>query len=141
VERRVYTSGESKVILDPFQPEKADDVARLKAIQEEVHDHFIDIVRTRRGEALSKEREQDIFSGQFWSGRTGVALGLADRVGDLTAVMREKYGDKVRFKLFSTERSLFGWRGAGIGSAAGAGLAGRVIAELDERALWERYRL
>jgi signal peptide peptidase SppA len=141
VERRVYTSGESKVILDPFQPEKADDVARLKAIQEEVHDHFIDIVRARRGAALSKDREQDIFSGQFWSGRTGVALGLADRVGDLTAVMREKYGDKVRFKLFSTERSLFGWRGAGIGRAAGSGLADRVIAELDERALWERYRL
>src|SRR5687768_2833179 len=65
VERRVYTSGESKVILDPFQPEKPEDIARLKAIQEEVHDHFIDIVRTRRGDVLSKEA--NIFSGEFWS--------------------------------------------------------------------------
>jgi signal peptide peptidase SppA len=141
VERRVYTSGEAKVILDPFQPEKPEDVARLKAIQEEVHDHFIEIVRTRRGEVLAKDRDQDIFSGQFWSGKTAVSLGLADRVGDLRSVLRERYGDKVRLKIFSTERSFFGPRGVGIGGAVGAGLAERLISELDERALWERYRL
>ncbi len=140
VERRVYTSGESKVILDPFQPEKTDDVARLKAIQEEVHDHFIEIVRTRRGEVLSKDHERDIFSGQFWSGKTAISLGLADRSGDLRTVLKERFGDKVRLKLFSTERSFFGQRGVGIG-AIGAGAAERLITELDERALWDRYRL
>jgi signal peptide peptidase SppA len=141
VERRVYTSGEAKVILDPFQPEKPEDVARLKSIQEEVHDHFIEIVRTRRGDVLAKDREQDIFSGQFWSGKTAVALGLADRIGDLRSILRETYGEKVRLKVFTTERSLFGRRGVGIGSAIGAAFAGRLMAELDERALWERYRL
>jgi signal peptide peptidase SppA len=141
VERRVYTSGDAKVILDPFQPEKPEDVARIKAIQEEVHDHFIEIVRTRRGEVLAKDRESDIFSGQFWSGKTAVSLGLADRVGELRSVLREKFGDKVRLKLFSAERGLFGRRGIGIGGAIGAALAEKLLADLDERALWERYRL
>jgi signal peptide peptidase SppA len=142
VERRVYTAGESKVILDPFQPEKPEDVARLKAIQEEVHDHFIGIVRTRRGEVLARDRDQEIFSGQFWSGKTGVALGLADRTGDLRTVLRERYGDKVRTRLFSTERNLFGRkRLAVLGAALGSALVDRALADIEERALWERYRL
>jgi signal peptide peptidase SppA len=141
VERRVYTSGDSKVILDPFQPEKPEDVARLKAIQEEVHDHFIEIVRARRGDVLAKDRDPDIFSGQFWSGKTAVALGLADRTGDLRMVLRERFGEKVRLKLFSTERSFFARRGVGIASTVTAAFAERLFAELDERALWARYRI
>ena len=140
VERRVYTSGHSKVILDPFQPEKAEDVARLKAIQEEVHELFIDLVRTRRGDVLAKDND-DIFSGMFWSGKTAVSLGLADRTGDLRLVLREKFGEKVRLKIFTTERSFFGKRGVGIGAPAGEAFAERLLQELDERALWERYRL
>jgi len=140
VERRVYTSGESKVILDPFQPEKPDDVARLKAIQEEVHDHFIEMVRTRRGEVLSKEHESDIFSGQFWSGKTAVALGLADRVGEITSVLRERYGAKVRLKILSSERNFLARR-PGIGGASAEALVNRLVTELDERALFDRYRL
>jgi signal peptide peptidase SppA len=139
VERRVYTSGESKVILDPFQPEKPEDVARLKAIQEEVHDHFIEIVRTRRGEVLARDRDHDIFSGQFWSGKTGVSLGLADRTGDLRGVLRERYGDNVRTKLLSTEWSM-GQR-LGVGGAIGSAFADRFLSSLDERSFWERYRL
>jgi signal peptide peptidase SppA len=139
VERRVYTSGESKVILDPFQPEKAEDVARLKAIQEEVHDHFIEMVRVRRGEVLAKEREHDIFSGQFWSGKTAVSLGLADRIGDISSVLQERFGDRVRTRLFTSEWSGFG-RKLGI-ETLGASFADRLIAEIDERALWDRYRL
>jgi signal peptide peptidase SppA len=140
VERRVYTSGESKVILDPFQPEKPEDVARLKAIQEEVHDHFMDIVRERRGDLLAKD-DKDIFSGMFWSGKTAVTLGLADRTGDLRAVLKEKYGDKVRLKLFSTERSFLLRRGAGVAGVLGSVFTEAMISELDERALRDRYRL
>ncbi len=139
VERRVYTSGESKVILDPFQPEKPEDVARLKAIQEEVHDMFIDLVRSRRGDVLADDK--DIFSGMFWSGKKAVSLGLADRTGDLRAVLREKYGEKVRLKLYSTERSFFGRRGLGLGGAVGSALAESMLAEIDERAMRDRYRL
>lgn len=140
VERRVYTSGESKVILDPFQPEKPEDVARLRAIQEEVHDHFMDIVRERRGDLLAKDNK-DIFSGMFWSGKTAVTLGLADRTGDLRAVLKEKYGDKVRLKLFSTERSFLLRRGSGIADVLGSVFTEAIMSELDERALRDHYRL
>jgi signal peptide peptidase SppA len=138
VERRVYTSGESKVILDPFQPEKAEDVARLRAIQEEVHDHFIDIVRERRGDLIARDNK-DIFSGMFWSGKTAVTLGLADRTGDMRAVLKEKFGERVRLKLFSTERSFFGRKG--IAGALGGSVADGILSELEERALRDRYRL
>jgi signal peptide peptidase SppA len=139
VERRVYTSGESKVILDPFQPEKPEDVARLKAIQEEVHDMFIDLVRARRGDVLAADR--DIFSGMFWSGKTAVSLGLADRTGDLRAVLTERYGEKVRLKVFSSERGFLMRRGTGVAGALGAAFAEIVIGTLEDRALHDRTRL
>lgn len=139
IERRVYTSGESKVILDPFQPEKPEDIARLKAIQEEVHDMFIDLVRSRRGDVLADDGS--IFSGMFWSGKRAVSLGLADRTGDLRVVLREKFGEKVRMKLFAADRNFFMRRGAGMAAALGGSLAEAVLAELDERVMRDRYRL
>ncbi|MCF1504452.1 S49 family peptidase [Afifella sp. H1R] len=137
IERRVYTSGESKVILDPFQPEKPEDVRRLKVIQEEVHELFIDLVKKRRGSVLADDPE--IFSGLFWSGKTAVSLGLADRLGDMRHVLREKYGDKVRLKLIGAEKSFFGMRpgrvGAGLAAAAGEGF----LDTLEERSLRQRF--
>ena len=139
VERRVYTSGDSKVILDPFQPEKPEDVARLKAIQEEVHDLFIDLVRSRRGDVLAND--DTIFSGMFWSGKKAVSLGLADRTGDLLAILRERYGEKVRLKLFAADRNIFARRSAGVAAAIGSALAQSFLSELDGRAAHDRYRL
>ena len=139
IERRVYTSGESKSILDPFQPEKAEDVARLKAIQEEVHDLFIDLVRLRRGDVLADD--PSIFSGLFWSGKRAVSLGLADRTGDLRVVLREKFGEKVRMKLFTAERNFLMRRGAGTVGSIGAAMVGTLMAELDDRAMRSRYGL
>jgi signal peptide peptidase SppA len=140
IERRVYTSGESKVILDPFQPEKPDDVARLKAIQEEVHDLFIDLVRSRRGDILAPDHP-DIFSGMFWSGKTAVTLGLADRTGDLREVLRERFGAEVRLKLLSSDRNFFTRRAASVGGILGQVFAERVGAELEERAMRARFGL
>jgi len=137
VERRVYTAGESKVILDPFQPEKPEDVARLKAIQEEVHDHFIDIVRARRGDVLKDSEE--VFSGIFWSGKTAVALGLADRTGDLREVLREKYGEKVRLRMIGRERNFFMRRLGTLGAAFGSGLSERFAEEIEERVARARF--
>jgi len=139
IERRVYTSGDSKAILDPFQPEKQEDVARLKAIQEEVHDMFIDLVRSRRGDVLASD--ESIFSGMFWSGKTAVSLGLADRTGDLRAVLTERYGDKVRLKVFSSERGFFLRRGTGLAGLLGAAFADTVLGAIADRAFHERYRL
>lgn len=143
VERRVHTSGERKVLLDPFHPEKPEEVERLKAVQEEIHESFKELVRKRRGERL-KADEETLFSGEFWTGKRAVELGLVDGLGELRHVMRERYGDKVRLKLIEGPKAW--WRK---GAARGLGefvpdvegLPGGLIAAVEERALWSRYGL
>src|SRR5688572_15842086 len=97
VERRVYTAGENKDILDPFLPEKPSDVERIKALQQDVHRTFIDLVKTRRGAKLDKA-DVDLFTGEFWSGKRALELGLIDGLSDLRTRMREIYGEEVRLK-------------------------------------------
>ncbi|MEZ5841303.1 MAG: S49 family peptidase [Hyphomicrobiales bacterium] len=144
IDRRVYTAGDRKVALDPFQPEQAGDVRRLKALQRDVHDAFIDLVRSRRGELIRGE-DRLIFSGEFWSGRRAIELGLADRIGDLRSVMRERYGEKVVLRPVAVDRSPWRWRSASVGALAGGpaatGLAEEAIAALEERALRARFGL
>ena len=140
VERRVHTAGKSKAMLDPFRPEREEDVQRLRAIQEDVHAAFIDLVKARRGEKLADD--PDLFSGAFWSGAKAVTLGLADRVGDLRSVLREEFGDKVRLKVIPTERSMLRRRlGLGGSDRLAAGLVERVIAIVDEHLMWNRFGL
>ncbi len=113
VERRIYTAGENKSMLDPFLPEKEEDVARLKALQGEIHEMFIDLVRTSRGARLTGP-EKTLFSGQYWTAKKGMEYGLVDRLIDLRALLRERYGDDVQTPLVAAERSLFGWRKPGV---------------------------
>lgn len=136
VERRVYTAGENKMVLDPFQPEKKQDVERLKDLQEEVHEMFIDLVKSRRGDVLSDD--PDLFTGLFWSGKRAVSLGLADRTGDLRSVLREKYGEKMRMKVISTEKGFLARR-LGFGAGLVRSLVEPVLGELDDRAMRARY--
>jgi serine protease SohB len=150
IERRLYTSGEHKAMLDPFLPENPDDVARLKKLQREIHDGFIALVKSRRGTKLNGA-EQELFSGEYWTGLRGLELGLVDALGDLRGVLRQRYGDKVVTPLISAERGWLGRRLPGIGGldATGgshgelrpAGLAGDLISALEARALWARYGL
>src|SRR5215813_11548911 len=146
VERRLYTSGERKATLDPFLPEKPEDVDRLKALQREIHDDFIALVKESRGSRLTGP-ETDLFSGEYWTGRTAVELGLADGLGDLRAVLRERFGDKVETPLIAPERSLFGRVRPGVGVDGldrlldGVSLADDIISALEARALWSRYGL
>ncbi len=142
IERRVHTAGEAKVILDPFQPEKEEDVARLKSLQREVHASFIDLVKSRRPRLAD---DPDIFTGAFWSGERAVVLGLADRVGDLHAVLREKYGDKVELKTMGGEKG-FLRRRLGLSTTGRDGFTPTAIAEaaigaVEERLLWNRFGL
>src|SRR6478609_11002111 len=95
IERRLYTSGENKATLDPFLPEKPEDVERLKALQREIHESFIALVKERRGGKLDS-RETALFSGAYWTGQRSLELGLVDAVGDLRTTLRERYGDKVQ---------------------------------------------
>lgn len=140
VDRRVHTAGERKVTLDPFQPEKPDDITHLLAIQAEVHDTFVEIVRERRGHRLKPSEET--FSGLFWTGKRGVELGLVDRLGDLRGVLREKYGDEVLPVLINPERTSLLKRlfGADVTSFAGATIAA-AAETVEARALWSRLGL
>jgi signal peptide peptidase SppA len=139
VERRVHTAGKSKAMLDPFRPEKREDVVRLETLQQDVHAAFIDLVKLRRGTRLTND--PDLFTGAFWSGGAAVKLGLADRVGDLRSVLRDRFGKDVQMKVVSTERSL--WRRRlGLASLNDeAGILDRAIAAIEERLLWNRFGL
>ena len=142
IERRLYTAGEHKATLDPFLPENPDDVARLKNLQREIHDDFIALVKSRRGDKLSGP-ENELFSGEYWTGRRALALGLVDAIGDLRSTLRARFGEKVFTPLVTAERRLFGRRIWGVGgSALGQGsLAEDMISALEARALWARYGL
>ncbi|MBB5751964.1 signal peptide peptidase SppA [Prosthecomicrobium pneumaticum] len=143
IERRVHTAGENKAMLDPFQPERESDVVHLKALQRDVHDMFIHLVRTRRGARLVEDPA--LFTGAFWSGLRGVELGLVDRVGDLRSALRARYGERVVLRPVGGRRglvrSLVGGR-LGHGSAMmRPDLAQAALAAVEERALWARYGL
>jgi serine protease SohB len=144
IERRIYTSGDRKAMLDPFLPEKSEDVKRIKAIQNDIHDHFIALVKERRGSKLNGS-DKTLFSGEFWTAQKAIELGLADRIGDLRSTLRERFGEKVHTPLISGERSLFGRRLAGVGLVDAVtrqpGLADDFISALETRALWSRYGL
>jgi ClpP class serine protease len=145
IERRLYTAGERKGMLDPFLPEKPEDVERLYAIQQEIHRSFIALVKARRGAALAGAEDM-LFSGEYWTGRRAVDLGLADRIGDLRSTLRERFGEHVATPLVAVERGLFGRRLRGIGNAAGSGdswpgFVEEVMSAIEARALWARYGL
>jgi signal peptide peptidase SppA len=142
VERRIYTSGERKAMLDPFLPEKPDEVERLKLVQREIHDDFIALVKERRGARLTGS-ESDLFSGEYWTGRTAVEFGLADAVGELRSVLRERFGDKVITPVIAPERSLLGRvrPGVGLEGIGRDGFADELISAIEARALWARYGL
>src|SRR4051812_12159575 len=136
VERRIYTSGERKAMLDPFLPEKPEEVERLKLVQREIHDDFIALVKERRGARLTGP-ETELFSGEYWTGRTAIELGLADSVGELRSVLRERFGDKVITPVIAPERNLLGRVRPGVGLGGGIGrdgFADELISALEARA-------
>lgn len=140
VERRVHAAGENKAMLDPFQPERAEDVARLKTLQSDVHELFIDLVKERRGDALADY--PDLFTGAFWSGNRAIALGLADRIGDLHTVLRERYGHDVRLVPVPIGRR--GWWRRLISpgrSAMAADAIDGLVSVIEERLMWSRFGL
>ena len=141
VERRVHTSGERKSMLDPFRPERPEDVERLHRLQAEIHDDFKAWVRERRAGRL-KGDEPVLFSGEFWTGRRGVELGLADGLGELRATLQARYGEKVQLPVIGPRRRLLAR--LGLGSRLGDGLEtmGPVtLAAIEERQHWQRFGL
>jgi len=146
IERRLYASGERKAMLDPFLPEKPEDVERIKAIQSEIHADFIALVKDSRGARLTGP-EKTLFSGEYWTGRKAVEFGLADGIGDLRTTLRERFGEEVVTPLVPAERSWFGRTRPGVagegldGLLRRADLAEEIVSALEARALWARYGL
>ena len=140
VERRLYTSGDSKAMLDPFLPEKPEDVKRIKAIQKDIHGHFIALVKQRRGAKLNGA-DKTLFSGEFWTAQTAIELGLADKLGDLRSELRARYGDKVRMPLIAPERGWLSRKIPGLSLGKTPGLADDLVSALEARALWSHYGL
>ena len=135
VERRVYTQGKNKSLLDPFQKEKPDDVKILTNAQKDCHDVFMDMVRECRKGKIKKSHEAIIFTGEFWSGKRAKELGLIDNIGHVHEVMREKYGAEVKLVPITKRKSWFKRK------LFGANIVGSFYAMLVERDLWGRYGL
>lgn len=132
VERRVHTAGADKSLLDPFRPERPEDVARLESLQTVIHRNFIDQVRARRGARLTAD---NLFTGDFWLGEEAIALGLADHIGHLTPTMRALHGDKVRFQVITPRRPLL--RRLGLPGVSEA--AAEALGAIEDGALWARF--
>jgi len=141
VERRLYTTGPRKAMLDPFSPEKADDVARLREIQTGIHTYFKDMVRERRGQKL-KAPEDILFTGDIWTGAEAVGLGLIDGIGDLKTVMQERFGKDVKVHLVGERRGLLRRR-LGLASVGGGvtGWSDALIDSAERRLAWARFGL
>lgn len=139
VERRLHTAGDKKSLLDPFLPEQDDERERLKSIQRELHENFKNYVRERRQGKL-KSPEDDLLTGEFWTGTRALELGLVDGLGDLRSVMRQKFGDRVRLRLVGGDRR---WLRLPFRSVLGASgyWADDLIDAAESRAHWARFGL
>ena len=131
IERRIHTAGKSKSMLDPFNPEKEEDVLRLQSLLDSMHESFIGHVKSRRGDRLS--RETDLFTGEFWLGTRAVEFGLADGVAHMESKLREIYGEKVRFSMYGPKKGFF--------RRFGAEMARDAMTEIEERAAYARFGL
>ena len=134
VQRRVYTAGKNKSTLDPFLDEKEEDIQRLKNIQLELHQDFIDVVEESRGTKLNKTGGIELFSGEFWTGKKAKELGLIDGIGNSDQILRQKFGDEVEIKKFGKSK---GWLAKKLSSSEDH--ADKLISILEERSIWQRY--
>ena len=138
IERRVYSAGDHKGMLDAFRPENEADVEHLKSLQAELHELFKSEVKKRRGDCL-KGDETELFSGLFWTGGKALDLGLVDLLGSADQVLRERFGEDVQIRRIGRKR---GWRLPIPGlDAAVAKLPSEMVAVLEERSLWQRFGL
>ena len=137
IERRVHTAGNNKSTLDPFLPEKASDIERIKRFETDIHNVFIDVVKSRRGSKL-KAADDVLFTGEWWTGMRGVELGLVDALGDLHETLTTRYGQDVVLKVIEPKRPWFGLPRIGFSTS---GLVTDLAATIEDRAVWARLGL
>ena len=131
VERRVYTAGQSKSMLDPFRAEQPEDVARLKTLLSEIHTNFIDHVKARRAGKLSEDH--DLFTGEIWLAKRATELGLIDGIGHIRPMLKDRFGDKVKLRCYGAKKGLF--------SRFGVQMVQDAVHGIEERAAFARFGL
>ena len=133
VQRRVYTAGKNKSTLDPFLDEKKEDIDRLKSIQTDLHKNFIKVVTDSRSKKLNTDSGIELFSGEFWSGKKALELGLIDGIGNANDILREKYGEDVIIKNFEKSKS---WLARKLSSES---YVEKLINTIEEKSIWQKY--
>ena len=137
VERRVYTAGKNKSTLDPFKEEKEEDIKRLKTIQLELHEDFIKVVQKSRGSKLKDPEKNNIFTGEFWTGKTSLTLGLIDGIGNADQVLKEKFGEKVIIKTFEKPKGFIARK---LSSSAQDPVE-KLVNLIEEKSMWQKFGL
>ena len=137
VQRRVYTAGKNKSTLDPFVEEKEEDVKRLKDIQLELHSDFIKVVENSRGSKLKDPEKNNIFTGEFWTGKSALDLGLIDGIGNADQILKEKFGDKVIIKKFEKQKGFIAKKLSSSIQDPVDSLANI----LEEKSMWQKFGL
>jgi len=135
IQRRIYTAGKNKSTLDPFVEEKEEDIQRLKKIQLDLHSDFIKVVEESRSTKLKKDKNQDLFTGEFWSGSKAKDLGLIDGLGNADEILKEKFGEDVVIKKFEKPKS---WLNKKLSSASENQIE-NLLNILEEKSIWQRY--
>ncbi|WP_404405861.1 S49 family peptidase [Pelagibacterium halotolerans] len=136
VTRRLYTAGKNKSFLDPFQPEKEEDIARVKQLSTDVHEVFIDHVKERRSDKF-KVDDDVLYTGEFWTAKRGLDMGLVDALGDVYSTLRERFGPHIKLKTIAPRRGWFALPRFGLGADAAA----EAIARIEDRLIWSRLGL
>ena len=141
ISRRLYTAGKNKSTLDPFLPEKDEDVARIKASELAIHQVFIDYVKARRGDRFTAP-DDELFTGEWWTAVRGLELGLVDALGDIHETLTTRFGKKVRIKSFGPKRPLLQMPRFGMSAIGGsAGFGADLISAIEDRSIWSRFGL
>ena len=140
IDRRVHTAGESKMILDPFQPEQTEEVVRLKALQAEIHAQFIAHIENRRGAKLKGDRSE-LFSGAFWTGETAVKLGLVDAIGEIRQTINSRFGDDTELMMIEPKRKLLPFGLTNLSGQMASGVVNEASDIAIERAYLSRFGL
>lgn len=138
IERRVYTQGNHKTMLDAFQPIKEDDVERLYAIQKDVHESFKALVSSRRQGKLSEGIE--LFDGDVWTGSKALEIGLIDGLADMHALIKERFGDDIQYIKMGRPKNLLKKLLGGMAGMGGQWAHG-FLEVLEEKAARQRVGL
>lgn len=138
IDRRLYTAGKNKSTLDPFLPEKPEDVARIKQMELDIHEVFIDYVKSRRGGKI-RLADEEVYTGEFWTAKRGLEMGLVDGLGDLHGTLRERFGKDVTIKAIAPKKGLLQLPRFGL--SASGDIAGDVMARIEDRQSWSRLGL